>query len=135
MHTFNSPMIRAQVDVVKYGAAQKQFNVSHAVDFWFAVPPKEEQRQIVEHLARVLEVPSDAIANAEREIALIREYRTRLVADVVTGKLNVRAAAERVPDDEASAAAGDLPEALEETAGADAEAIEEDSAEVMETAE
>ncbi len=39
-----------------------------------------------------------AIARTEREIALMQEYRTRLVADVVTGKLNVRLAACNLPD-------------------------------------
>ncbi len=34
-----------------------------------------------------------------REIELLREYRTRLVADVVTGKLDVREAALRLPDE------------------------------------
>ena len=34
-----------------------------------------------------------------REIALLREYRTRLIADVVTGKLDVRAAAAKLPDE------------------------------------
>jgi hypothetical protein len=37
----------------------------------------------------------------EREIDLLREYRTRLVADVVTGKLDVREAAARLPEDAA----------------------------------
>lgn len=32
------------------------------------------------------------------EIALLREYRTRLTADVVTGKLDVRAAAAKLPE-------------------------------------
>ncbi len=32
-----------------------------------------------------------------REIDLIREYRTRLIADVVTGKLDVRQAAASLP--------------------------------------
>jgi type I restriction enzyme S subunit len=36
---------------------------------------------------------------AEREIALLREFRTRLIADVVTGKLDVREAAARLPDE------------------------------------
>jgi type I restriction enzyme S subunit len=39
------------------------------------------------------------IARFESEISLIREYRTRLIADVVTGKLDVRDAAERLPDE------------------------------------
>ena len=32
-------------------------------------------------------------------LALLREYRTRLIADVVTGKLDVREAAARLPDE------------------------------------
>ena len=40
-----------------------------------------------------------AIDRVEREISLLREYRTRLIADVVTGKLDVREAAGRLPDD------------------------------------
>jgi len=35
----------------------------------------------------------------EREIELLREYRTRLVADVVTGKLDVSEAAGRLLDE------------------------------------
>ena len=46
---------------------------------------------------------------AEREIDLLREYRTRLIADVVTGKLDVREAAARLPDEV------EEPEPLDET--------------------
>ena len=34
-----------------------------------------------------------------REVSLLREYRTRLIADVVTGKLDVREAAAGLPDE------------------------------------
>ena len=40
-----------------------------------------------------------AIERARSEIDLIREYRTRLIADVVTGKLDVRQAAASLPDE------------------------------------
>jgi type I restriction enzyme S subunit len=50
-----------------------------------------------------------AISRLEREIELLREYRTRLVADVVTGKLDVREAAARLPDEV-------TPDAVEEAA-------------------
>ena len=40
-----------------------------------------------------------AIDRARRQIELLREYRTRLIADVVTGKLDVREAAARLPDE------------------------------------
>ena len=51
-----------------------------------------------------------AITRARRQIALLEEYRTRLIADVVTGKLDVRAAAAQLPEeaggDDAMDAAG-----------------------------
>ena len=37
------------------------------------------------------------VTRTEREIGLLREYRPRLVADVVTGKLDVRPAARQLP--------------------------------------
>ena len=48
-------------------------------------------------------------SQAHREICLLREYRTRLIADLVTGKLDVREAAARLPDE------ADEPEALQDT--------------------
>jgi type I restriction enzyme S subunit len=39
--------------------------------------------------------------HARREIELLREYRARLIADVVTGKLDVRQAAAGLPDEPA----------------------------------
>jgi type I restriction enzyme S subunit len=43
---------------------------------------------------------SDGINPARSEIELLHEYRTRLIGDVVTGKLDVREAAEQLPDKE-----------------------------------
>ena len=42
---------------------------------------------------------SSATASTHRQINLLREYRTRLIAEVVTGKLDVREAAARLPDE------------------------------------
>jgi type I restriction enzyme S subunit len=41
---------------------------------------------------------TSSVAQATREISLLREYRTRLIADVVTGKLDVREAAASLPE-------------------------------------
>jgi type I restriction enzyme S subunit len=54
------------------------------------LPPRDEQDEILKGLAEVLKPIEGAAAVARREIDLIREYRTRLVADVVTGKVDVR---------------------------------------------
>jgi type I restriction enzyme S subunit len=56
---------------------------------------------------------TNAIARFEREITLLREYRTRLTADVVTGKLDVRAAAAQLPEQAEDEPMAD-PEAPEE---------------------
>ncbi len=60
---------------------------------WFCVPPLSEQEKIAASLDNELLGCDTAISRLEREIELLREYRTRLVADVVTGKLDVREAA------------------------------------------
>ncbi len=84
-----------------------------------ALPPECEQRAVVRAIEAGTAVLSSGIDRAEREIALLREYRTRLIADVVTGKLDVREAALLLPDlpAEASAQAGEAeePEPLDET--------------------
>jgi hypothetical protein len=54
------------------------------------------------------------LARAEREIELLREYRTRLVADVVTGKLDVRAAAAKLPSQEIPSEIASLEEPITE---------------------
>jgi type I restriction enzyme S subunit len=50
----------------------------------------------------------------EREVILLREYRTRLVADVVTGKLDVREAALSLPEEDVTLAPDDVVDEAEE---------------------
>ena len=87
---------------------------SAAYDREFAVD--NEQQQIVDSIAVETTALNTAIARTEREIALMQEYRTRLTADLVTGKLDVREAAAKLPEMEAEPAAE---EALEEIENAD----------------
>jgi len=62
--------------------------------------PLEEQRAIAKYIARATIGLDKENVRLTHEIDLLREYRTRLVADVVTGKLDVRAAAAALPQDE-----------------------------------
>ncbi len=50
-------------------------------------------------LADYLNASLTGIDLMHQQVALLREYRTRLIADVVTGKLDVREAAARLPDE------------------------------------
>ncbi len=56
-------------------------------------PPITEQREIVDYAEKATQKIDLAIDSTRHEIDLIREYRTRLIADVVTGKVDVRGAA------------------------------------------
>lgn len=59
-------------------------------DIRLPVPPRDEQAQIVRVCAEDIAGLNGAVKTAEHEIDLAREYRTRLIADVVTGKVDVR---------------------------------------------
>jgi type I restriction enzyme S subunit len=61
-------------------------------------PPVEEQVAIIAFYVEATADLTSTISRLDREIALLRAYRTRLVADVVTGKLDVREVAARLPD-------------------------------------
>lgn len=79
-----------------------------------ALPSPEEQAEILVRLTSELSGVNTATDRLECEIELLREYRTRLVADVVTGKLDVREAAARLPNEAAPDAAEDDAEVAEE---------------------
>ena len=66
---------------------------------WLWYPDLKEQDAILRSTQESTSPLDMAIGQAEREIALVREYRTRLIADVVTGKLDVREAAARLPEE------------------------------------
>lgn len=74
-------------------------------NFATAVPPIDEQRDIVTWIDAQSLPLDNAIARTAREIALMQEYRTRLTADIVTGKLDVREAARTLPAEVDSPAA------------------------------
>ncbi len=80
-----------------YGGGQPNINADVVRSLRIPVPPKAEQHIIVEQLKVKGTFLDEAVAQTQREISLIREYRTRLIADVVTGKLDVREAADRLP--------------------------------------
>lgn len=77
---------------------QGNLNVERIGAMTLPLPPLDEQEKI----ATVIEIDTQTLnttaKQTEREITLLREYRTTLTADVVTGKLDVREAAKHLPD-------------------------------------
>ena len=90
-----------------YGVSIESLNYDMWKQLVLVVPPPVEQAAIVQYVDATTVTLDKAIYAARREIDLLREYRTRLIADVVTGKLDVRDVT--VPADETDA----MPEELE----------------------
>ncbi len=80
-------------------AAQPGLSVDRVLNLWAPVPPTQEQHAIARFLTDTCQRISAACAAVKREIELFHEYRTRLIADVVTGKLDVREAAAALPEE------------------------------------
>lgn len=78
------------------------------------VPPVTEQDEILQSISKQTGNLNQSIEKVSAEIDLLREYRTRLIADVVTGKLDVRDAAAKLPVEEVIAPLEDDPLAEEE---------------------
>ena len=64
----------------------------------FPFPPVAEQESLVRFLDGVLNQADHSVSCVRRQIDVLREYRTRLIADVVTGKLDVRETAAGLPE-------------------------------------
>ncbi|MFZ3385209.1 MAG: restriction endonuclease subunit S, partial [Candidatus Methanoperedens sp.] len=58
--------------------------------FKVALPPTDEQHRLVCAVRQEFAENEATVMRVRREIDLLREYRTRLISDVVTGKLDVR---------------------------------------------
>ena len=80
-------------------AAQPGLAVERVLNLHLSVPPLAEQTAIAEYMDRATAGIDAAIARARQQIELVQEYRTRLIADVVTGKLDVRSAAAQLPEE------------------------------------
>lgn len=91
------------------------------------LPDISEQRSLLDRVESETASLDQALAAAQREIALLREYRTRLITDVVTGQVDVRAAAAGLADEENEL---DVDDAMEELDGVEIEEAEETEDEV-----
>lgn len=81
-HMMNSKHGRSQIEGVQYGTAQKQFNISDAVNFQYPVPPLPEQRAIATALSDV-----DALLDGlTRLIVKKRDLKQASMQQLLTGK-------------------------------------------------
>jgi len=89
-YALNSLRSYEQSQLLTKGATNQDLGLNRMSRIRFCLPPLDEQKRIVLLLDEVVGTIQTAVRNTKDQIDLIREYRTRLIADVVTGKLDVR---------------------------------------------
>jgi type I restriction enzyme S subunit len=86
----SAPILARQFHVAANGVTRYGLSKHSIKNAVIPVPPVQEQEAICRCIVDHAKPIASSIERAQREIDLIREYRTRLIADVVTGKLDVR---------------------------------------------
>jgi type I restriction enzyme S subunit len=100
MWQLNCPHVYAQASADIIGSTSPHVNIEQIKNFQLAIPPLGEQQEIVSEIRERTKDIDTVVSRTEREISFLREYRTRLVADIVTGKLDVRKAAADLPNED-----------------------------------
>jgi type I restriction enzyme, S subunit len=97
LYSLMAPYFQSQLEARATGSTALGIKASKLPQLMVICPPVEEQRRIAAYLDKQILGLQNAIDGGQHEIDLLHEYRTRLIADVVTGKLDVREAARHLP--------------------------------------
>ena len=95
---FAAILVAMNLNQYSISAAQPGLAVERVLNLHLPVPPGYEQKRIADEIEQATLTIDAGINRARRQIDLLREYRTRLIADVVTGKLDVREEEARLLD-------------------------------------
>ena len=81
------------------GATRQRTNLKATAGRAISIPSVSEQNSIVQYITTEVSTITRVQAAVQEKIRLLNEYRARLIADVVTGKIDVREAAAELPED------------------------------------
>jgi len=88
-YNFFLPNVNAEISISKIGGATPAISQEKLNNLWIIQPPIEEQKEIVEFIESKTNEIDSTVSKIEKEIELIKEYRTALISEVVTGKIKV----------------------------------------------
>lgn len=82
--------LRQEFFKIAIKSTQYNLNVDRVANVKIFVPRLPEQQQIVSYIEKETAILNTTISTIEKEIALVEEYKTALIAEAVTGKIDVR---------------------------------------------
>ena len=117
MYELLSRIGRYQIERDARGSSSSMPKISQQrIRSWRVIlPPIDEQQSIVAALDGHAQRINAAVQGVQEEISFLREYRYRLIADLVTGKLDVREAVARLPEEPDEPDESDWNQEAEET--------------------
>jgi len=111
-NSFSSEALLYQFRISANGVTRYGLSQGAIKDGLFPIPSVLEQRSICNYINCMSRIIEKLIEETEKELILIHEYRTSIISDVVTGKVDVRDI--QVPEFEEETAAGEPEEDLAE---------------------
>jgi type I restriction enzyme S subunit len=79
-----------QIDLCQNGGNREALNFEHLKNFTLALPTMNEQNEIIFKIQNINKKIDGAVSKSLQEIELLKEYKTALISEVVTGKIDVR---------------------------------------------
>lgn len=91
---------RDQIEAGAVGASHSMQNIGQGViaNLWISLPPLPQQLALIARVKSRVHELDGAMERTQREIGLLNEFRARMVADVVTGQVDVRRIAASLPE-------------------------------------
>jgi type I restriction enzyme S subunit len=87
---FNSDYFKSWIDLTNTATAVPMISQGQLGNLKLVLPNNDEQNQIVNSIQKSTKKIDDIIVKAQQEIELLKEYKTALISEVVTGKVDVR---------------------------------------------
>ena len=95
----STTFMQREIRFEQNGASREGLTLHSIRNFKVVLPTISEQQRILAEIRARTERLAAAITATRHQIELLQEYRTRLIADVVTGKIDVRGAAANLSDE------------------------------------
>lgn len=89
LNQLQSDVFLDQIYQLPSGTKQANLSNEHIENAYLIIPNSNEQKQIANFIAELVQATQILIENTLKEIAVLKEYKTTLINDAVTGKIKV----------------------------------------------